>query len=145
MSSACSFIFMQVNVIFIRMVSHLDSFWNRGTRELENGLLQQQRKHNVWQFLNRPWCIRMHHTAMRLPKTSSPATSLKHSRTSTGSYLKKIKGSLRFVSLFAESMNNKHPLMKILLTVNEFTKFYRSLEYTMHNSHFYCYWHWNPK
>ena len=25
MSSACSFIFMQINVIFIRMVSHLDS------------------------------------------------------------------------------------------------------------------------
>ena len=33
MSSACSFIFMQIKVIFIRMVSHLDSFWNRGTRE----------------------------------------------------------------------------------------------------------------
>ena len=26
MSSACSFIFMQIKVIFIRMVSHLDSF-----------------------------------------------------------------------------------------------------------------------
>ena len=26
-------------VIFIRMVSHLDSLWNRGTRELGNGLL----------------------------------------------------------------------------------------------------------
>ena len=39
MSSACSFIFMQIKVIFIRMVSQLDSLWNRGTRELGNGLL----------------------------------------------------------------------------------------------------------
>ena len=37
MSSACSFIFMQMKVIFIRMISHLDSVWNRGTRELGNG------------------------------------------------------------------------------------------------------------
>ena len=29
---------MQLKVIFIRMVSHLDSLWNRGTRELGNGL-----------------------------------------------------------------------------------------------------------
>ena len=40
MSSACSSIFMQIKVIFIRMVSHLDSLWNRGTRELGNGLLE---------------------------------------------------------------------------------------------------------
>ena len=39
MSSARSFFFMQINVIFIRMVSHLDSPWNRGIRELGNGLL----------------------------------------------------------------------------------------------------------
>ena len=39
MSSACRFIFMQIKVIFIRMVSHLDSLWNRGTRELGIGLL----------------------------------------------------------------------------------------------------------
>ena len=39
MSSACSFIFMQIKVIFIRMVSHWDSFWNRGKRELRNSLL----------------------------------------------------------------------------------------------------------
>ena len=38
MSSACSFIFMQIKVIFI-MVSQLDSLWNRGTREVGNGLL----------------------------------------------------------------------------------------------------------
>ena len=46
MSSACSFIVMQIKVIFIRMVSHLNSLWNRGTRELGNGLLylQQQLK-----------------------------------------------------------------------------------------------------
>ena len=30
---------MQNKLIFIRMVSHLDSLWNRGTRELGNGLL----------------------------------------------------------------------------------------------------------
>ena len=38
-SSACSFIYMQIKVIFIRIVSHLNSLWNRGTRELGNGLL----------------------------------------------------------------------------------------------------------
>ena len=41
MSSACRLIFMQINVIFIRMVSHLDSLWNRGTRELGNGLFSK--------------------------------------------------------------------------------------------------------
>ena len=40
MSSTCSFIFMQIKVIFIIMVSHLDSLWNRGTRELGNGLFK---------------------------------------------------------------------------------------------------------
>ena len=39
MSSACRFSFMQIKVISIRIVSHLDSLWNRGTRELGNGLL----------------------------------------------------------------------------------------------------------
>ena len=38
MSSACSFICMQIKVIFIRIVLHLDSLWKRGTRELGNGL-----------------------------------------------------------------------------------------------------------
>ena len=38
MSSACSFIFMRIKVIFKRMVLHLDSPWNRGIRELGNGL-----------------------------------------------------------------------------------------------------------
>ena len=42
MSSAYSFIFMQIKVIFIRMVSHLDSLWNRGTRELGKGLLDKK-------------------------------------------------------------------------------------------------------
>ena len=36
MSSAC--IFKQIKVILIRIVSHLDSLWNRGTTELRNGL-----------------------------------------------------------------------------------------------------------
>ena len=38
MSSVCSFILLQIKVIFIRMVSNLDSHLNRGTRELGNGL-----------------------------------------------------------------------------------------------------------
>ena len=41
MSSASSFILMQIKLIFIRMVWLLDSLWNRGTRELGNGLLWQ--------------------------------------------------------------------------------------------------------
>lgn len=32
------FIFMQIKVVFIRMVSYLDSLWSRDTRELANGL-----------------------------------------------------------------------------------------------------------
>ena len=44
MSSACSFILMHVKVIFIRIVSHLDSLWNKGTNNskmahCERGLL----------------------------------------------------------------------------------------------------------
>ena len=38
MSSACGFIFMQIKVIFIRMVSHLNSLWDRSTRVLGNGV-----------------------------------------------------------------------------------------------------------
>ena len=34
------FIFMQIKLIFIWKVLHLDSFWNRGTRELGNGLFR---------------------------------------------------------------------------------------------------------
>ena len=44
MSSACSFIFMQIKVIFIRMVLHLDSLWNRFTRDLGNGLFPRQQR-----------------------------------------------------------------------------------------------------
>ena len=47
MSSAGSFIFMQIKVIFISMVSHLDLLWNRSTRELGNGLLGAWRT-SVW-------------------------------------------------------------------------------------------------
>ena len=39
MSSARSFFFMQIKFVFMRMVSHLDLLWNKGTRELGNGLL----------------------------------------------------------------------------------------------------------
>ena len=38
MTSAYSYIFSQIKVIFIRMVSNLDSLWNRGASELETGL-----------------------------------------------------------------------------------------------------------
>ena len=37
MSFACSFIFTQIKVVCIRIVSHLHSLWNRGTGELGNG------------------------------------------------------------------------------------------------------------
>ena len=43
-SSACNFIFMPVKVIFMRIFSHLDSLWNRGTRELGNGIFQIELK-----------------------------------------------------------------------------------------------------
>ena len=49
MSSLRSFFFMQVKVIFIRMVSHLDSLWNRGARELGNGL--------YWSMIKFTFCI----------------------------------------------------------------------------------------
>lgn len=39
-SSACSFLFMQNKVTFIRMVLHWDSLWSICTRQLGNGLLQ---------------------------------------------------------------------------------------------------------
>ena len=43
-----AFIFMQMKVIFIRMVSHLDSLWNRGTKELRNGLFFKLKC--IWQI-----------------------------------------------------------------------------------------------
>ena len=49
-SSACSFVFMQTKVIFVRMVSHLDSLWNRGTRELGNGLFYPGRDTCTFEF-----------------------------------------------------------------------------------------------
>ena len=51
MSSTHRFFFMQIKVIFIRMVSHLDSLWNRGTRELGNGLLQFPQMWLVYKLL----------------------------------------------------------------------------------------------
>ena len=33
---------LHAELIFIWKVSHLDSFWNRGTRELGNGLLRKR-------------------------------------------------------------------------------------------------------
>ena len=41
MCSTYRFFFMQIKLVFIRMVLHLDSFWNRGTRELGNGLFSE--------------------------------------------------------------------------------------------------------
>ena len=57
MSSACSFIFMQIKVIFIRMVSHLDSLWNRGTRELGNGLLGSKVAGQLVNFCSFWFCL----------------------------------------------------------------------------------------
>ena len=37
------FHFMQIKVIFLRMVSHLDSLRNRGTRDLGTGILAKKR------------------------------------------------------------------------------------------------------
>ena len=42
MSLICMKMKLHVELIFIRMVSHLDSLWNRGTRELGNGLYESQ-------------------------------------------------------------------------------------------------------
>ena len=58
MSSASSFIFMQIKVIFIRMVSHVDSLWNRGTKELGNGLLKF-RHHSTLRWLPRRWSLNL--------------------------------------------------------------------------------------
>ena len=44
MSSACSFIFMQIKKIFIRMVSRLHSLSNRGIRELGNGMFASTKR-----------------------------------------------------------------------------------------------------
>ena len=54
MSSTCSFFFMQIKVIFIRMVSHLDSLWNRGARELGNGLLVHDKIY-ILHYQNEAW------------------------------------------------------------------------------------------
>ena len=56
MSFACNFFFMQIKVIFIRIVSHLDSLWNRGTRELGNGLIGRASNfHNILIGSNYDW------------------------------------------------------------------------------------------
>ena len=51
---------MQIKIIFIRMVLHLDSLWNRGTRELGNGLFlfdfPFHCEGNTWRWYNqRTW------------------------------------------------------------------------------------------
>ena len=56
MSSTRSFFFMQIKVIFIRMVSHLDSLWNRGARELGNGLLVHDKIY-ILHYQNEWWCF----------------------------------------------------------------------------------------
>ena len=68
MSSACSFIFMQIKVIFIRMASPLDSLWNRGSREL--GLTRDKlvlRRGSTWRLfsrrLTRPFCQYLGHVS----------------------------------------------------------------------------------
>ena len=62
--------------LIIRMVLHLDSLWNRGTRELENGLLDstQSYYHIDYKWTNQNWgwnhltsshCHRSHHEHLR--------------------------------------------------------------------------------
>ena len=41
---------LHAELIFIWKVSHLDSFWNRGTRELGNGLLVRFAATRVFRF-----------------------------------------------------------------------------------------------
>ena len=52
MSSACSFIFMQIKVIFLRMATNLDSLWKRGTRVLGNGLfdLHENEEYKIFSY-----------------------------------------------------------------------------------------------
>ena len=52
MTLICMKMKLHAELIFIWMVSHLDSFWNRGTRELGNGLLTWTLFHGekVFQF-----------------------------------------------------------------------------------------------
>ena len=71
MSSAFSFIFMQIKAIFMRIVSHLDSLWNRGTRKLGNSLfiwkelqsnIERMPGHHFWrdQVLHIPVWAQVH-------------------------------------------------------------------------------------
>ena len=39
---------MQIKVIFIGIIVHFDSLWNRGKRELGNGLLQSVTQENIY-------------------------------------------------------------------------------------------------
>ena len=91
MSSACSFIFMQIKIIFIRIVSHLDLLWNRGTRELGNDQLDpiprpkylfdilnysQRRRHKLKSLINTFSDIYRINTSIYLSKGSQNATFL---------------------------------------------------------------------
>ena len=48
MTLICMRIKLHAELIFIWKVSHLDSFWNRGTRELGNGLLRTWQIGMLW-------------------------------------------------------------------------------------------------
>ena len=48
MTLICMKMKLHAELIFIRKVSHLDSFWNRGTRELGNGLLGPRLTICIW-------------------------------------------------------------------------------------------------
>ena len=73
MSSASRFIFMQIKVIFIRMVSHLDLLWNRGTGELGNGLLGI--KLFMWIVLPLLYTIELINLYHDIKKVAVPANS----------------------------------------------------------------------
>ena len=53
MSSAYRFIFMEIKLILIRMVSRLDSFRKKGTRELGNSLFKP---HSTYRADMHPFC-----------------------------------------------------------------------------------------
>ena len=94
MSLICMKMKLHAELIFVRMVSHLDSLWNRGTRELGNGLfvcnhtinvkenvffldrqlrkaLRDTLKRTAWkQLLSNFWLVRSEHTHASYPGLS---------------------------------------------------------------------------
>ena len=64
MALLCMKMKLHAELIFIRKVSHLDSFWNRGTRELGNGLLSECR---LSDHVAVYWWVESHSAVVCLP------------------------------------------------------------------------------